>query len=65
MTKKFFFKAASTIFTIVFVVHGLRVIYGWSFVFNGFAIPMWISYLAIVITGLLAYHGFKMSPVRK
>lgn len=59
MTHKTFFKVASTIFLIVGVVHALRILNGWSAVIGGWSVPMWLSWLAVILTGYLAYTGFR------
>lgn len=45
---------AIVIFSLVAVVHVLRLIFGWEAVINGMAVPLWASVLAIIITGGLA-----------
>ena len=59
MSQKTFNTTAAVIFTLVFVLHGLRVIRGWEAVIGGFMVPMWASYLAVVIAGVMAYFGWK------
>jgi hypothetical protein len=50
---------SGSIFAIVAFAHFLRIIDGWSVVVNGQAVPMHISYLAFVATGMLAIWAFR------
>lgn len=50
---------SGSIFAIVAFAHLIRVIDGWEVVVNGQAIPMQISYLAFVATGILAIWAFR------
>jgi hypothetical protein len=50
---------SGSIFAIVAFAHLLRIIDGWEVVVNGQAVPMTISYLAFVATGMLAVWAFR------
>jgi hypothetical protein len=50
---------SGSIFAIVAFAHLLRIIDGWEVVVNGQAVPMTISYIAFVATGLLAVWAFR------
>lgn len=45
---------AIVIFSLVAVLHVLRLIFGWEVVINGMAIPMWVSAVGFIIAGGLA-----------
>lgn len=59
MSQKAFYSIAGTVFLIVGIVHLLRVVNGWPVTINNLAVPMWASWLAVVIAALLAYNGLK------
>jgi hypothetical protein len=40
------------------IVHLLRIILGWQVEVGGLSFPFWLSWLAILVTGALAYFGF-------
>jgi hypothetical protein len=46
---------ASVFFTIVALLHLLRLLQGWEILVNGMPIPMWISVLGCVIPAVLAF----------
>ena len=50
---------SGSIFAIVAFAHLLRIIDGWEVIVNGQAVPMTISYMAFVATGLLAIWAFR------
>jgi hypothetical protein len=52
---------AIAIFTVVAVLHILRMLYGWEVVINGMNVPMWVSVLAAIITGGLAFALWRES----
>ena len=51
---------SSVIFLIVFVLHALRIYFNWGAMVGGWEVPMWFSWLAVVLTGYLAYTGFSV-----
>ncbi len=49
---------AALVFTIVAVLHAARLFYRWPVVIGSTQIPMALSWVAVVVTGLLALAGF-------
>ena len=56
-----FTSLAIAIFTIVAVVHLLRILLGWEVIIQGVMIPMWASYLGLIIAGGLAFLLWRES----
>ena len=56
---KIYFFVVCVVFGLVFLVHVLRIFSGWSAQVENFAVPMWFSYIALVIMGYLSYESFK------
>jgi len=50
---------SGSIFAIVAFAHLLRIVDEWVVTVNGQVVPMYISYLAFVATGLLAVWAFR------
>ncbi|SFV79835.1 hypothetical protein MNB_SUP05-12-815 [hydrothermal vent metagenome] len=50
---------SGSIFAIVAFAHLIRIIDGWEVIVNGQAVPMTISYMAFVATGMLAVWAFR------
>jgi len=48
-------RLAALFFAAFAVVHLIRIVQGWEAVVGGTTIPMWVSYVAVAVCGLLAY----------
>jgi len=60
MNQKSFFLYSGLVFLLIFAGHTLRSIYKWDVAIEGFEIPLWVSWIAIVLSGILAYHAFEL-----
>jgi hypothetical protein len=61
MNQKSFSLIAGIIFTIIALLHLLRIVYGWTAAIGGWIVPEWISWVALVIAGSLGYVGLGLS----
>lgn len=61
MSQKTYLKTAGVVFLIIAALHLLRLVLGWSAVFQGWSVPQWLSAVALVVAGYLAYEGFRLS----
>ncbi|HEY2989335.1 MAG TPA: hypothetical protein VGL11_16505 [Candidatus Binatia bacterium] len=61
MSRTTYLKTAAAIFLLIAVLHLLRLVFGWEAVFEGWAVPHWVSAVALVVAGYLAYEGFRLS----
>jgi hypothetical protein len=52
---------AVVIFSLMCLAHILRIFFGWEVIFDGFRIPLWISPVAAVVTGAIAYMLWQES----
>ena len=52
---------AIVIFTLVAVLHVLRLIFGWEAVIHGMVVPMWASVVGVIIAGGLAIMLWRES----
>ena len=59
MSLKNYFLLTGLIFMIIAILHLARIILGWEAAIAGWSMPMWVSWLAVVIAGFLAYQGVK------
>jgi hypothetical protein len=58
MNRKSYFLVTAAVFSVVGLLHLLRIGLGWEAVVGGWSIPMWLSWAATVVTAVLAYYGF-------
>ncbi len=56
-----FTTVAVGIFTLVACLHLLRILLGWEVIIGGAVIPMWASYLGLVVAGGLAVMLWRES----
>ena len=49
---------AGIIFTLVALIHLLRIIYHWEIIISGYVIPMSASIIALIITAIVALWMF-------
>ncbi|MBI2446914.1 MAG: hypothetical protein HYV51_03860 [Parcubacteria group bacterium] len=60
MNQKYFYNVTLVIFSMIAILHALRLVYGWSAIIGGWEVPMWLSGLAVILAGYLAYSAFKL-----
>jgi hypothetical protein len=51
----------SVVFAVVGAGHLWRVVAGWPVLIGAQALPMWLSWIAIVIAGALAWAGCRVA----
>ncbi|MGC2415161.1 MAG: hypothetical protein WA459_20990 [Stellaceae bacterium] len=61
MDQKTYNTLTAVVFLIVALLHLLRIILGWPAQIGGLNIPIWASGLALIVTGGLAYFGFRQN----
>jgi hypothetical protein len=58
LNRKTYATITATLFLVVGIAHLLRIILGWQVEIGSLSIPFWVSWLAVVVAGALAYSGF-------
>ena len=58
LNRKTYMTLTATLFLVVAIMHLLRIIFGWQVEIGGLSIPFWVSWLAPLVAGALAYFGF-------
>jgi hypothetical protein len=61
MSQKSFNLLAGAIFAVAALLHLLRLYFGWSAVLDDWTVPIWVSWLGLVITAGLAYFGISLA----
>ena len=56
---------AIVIFSLVAVLHVLRLIFGWEAVIKGLVMPMWVSAVGIIVAGGLAVMVWREAKLGK
>ena len=61
MEAKAFSLVAGVIFAVVALAHLARIILDWSVIIRDWSIPMWVSWVALVVASGLALLGLRLS----
>ena len=61
LSQRMFSATTGVIFLLIAVLHALRVVFGTEAVLEGWALPMWVSWVAALIAAYLASQGFRLS----
>jgi len=61
MSAKTFAAIAAVIFGLVALLHLLRLVMGWSIAIETWAVPMWFSWIGLVVAGALSYFGMRLA----
>lgn len=61
MSQKTFSLVAGIIFSIIALLHLLRIIYGWDPVIQGWTVPKWLSWVALIVSAYLGYEGLRLA----
>jgi hypothetical protein len=60
MKQKTFTLLASAILTLIALGHLSRLVFQWPMSLGGWAVPLWVNGLALVVFAYLAYEGFRL-----
>lgn len=60
MALKNFLSYSTFIFAAIGILHLLRVLYEWPAYIGGWVVPMWISWLVVIVAVLLVWSGLKL-----
>jgi hypothetical protein len=61
MDQKTFSLVAGLIFAMVALFHVMRIFSEWTVIIRDWSIPMWVSWIALVVAGGLALLGLRLS----
>jgi hypothetical protein len=61
MDRRTFTLLAGVIFAIVALLHQLRIYVAWPIVIGNWTVPMWVSWIALVVAGGLSYFGLSQT----
>ena len=61
MTQRTFSLVASLIFLVIALGHLSRLVFKWSLLLAGWAVPFWVNGVALLVFAYLAYQGFQLA----
>ena len=60
MKRKVYSLLVAVLFSVIAVLHALRIARGWEAVLGDAIIPMWASWIAVLVAGYLAKIGWRL-----
>jgi uncharacterized membrane protein len=61
MTQRTFSLVTAVLFLLIALLHAVRLLRGWQVTVEGTVVPIWISWIGLVIAAYLAYQGFRLA----
>jgi uncharacterized membrane protein len=61
MTQRTFSLVTAVLFSLVALLHAVRLLRGWQVTVEGAVMPAWVSWIGLAIAAYLAYQGFLLS----
>ena len=61
VNQKTFSRTVGIVFLAIAILHLVRILIGWDAVIAGWLVPLWISWVVVLISGYLVYQGLKFS----
>ena len=61
MTARTFAGIAAAIFALVALLHLVRLVAGWPIVIGTWTVPMWPSWIGLVVAAALSYFGARLA----
>ena len=55
---------SGTLFGIVALMHVLRLVQDWPVQFAGWTVPLWVSWIGVLVAGGLCLWGFRLAGRR-
>ena len=60
MKQEAYLLVTSSIFALIALLHALRLFYGWKVTMGEGTVPVWVSWVGLLIAGYLACQGFLL-----
>jgi len=61
MTQQIFSLVTAMLFSLIALLHAIRLARGWHVTIGDIVVPVGVSWIGLVIAAYLAYEGFRLS----
>jgi hypothetical protein len=61
MDQRTFCIVAGIIFAVVALIHLLRILLNWPIEIGTWSVPMWLSWIGLIVAGGLSVFGFRLA----
>lgn len=60
MKPKAYLMVSGTLFALVALLHLLRIVFSWQAIIGGWTVPMWLSWIGLVVAGTLCFWVLRL-----
>lgn len=60
MNSQKYIEISGLVFIVAAILHLVRASAGWSLVINGYAVPIYVSWVVVVLIGFMAYQSLEL-----
>jgi hypothetical protein len=61
MTQRTYSLVTAVLFLLIALLHGFRLFRAWQVTIEGAVVPLWVSWIGLVIAAYLASQGFRLA----
>jgi hypothetical protein len=61
MTQRTFSLVTAGLFSLIALLHAVRLLQGWQVTIGNVVVPVWVSWIGLAIAAYLAYQGFRLA----
>ena len=61
MTQRTYSLVTSVLFFVIAILHAIRLLRAWQVTIGDVVVPLWVSWIGLVITAYLANLGFRLA----
>lgn len=61
MSNRHFLRLAGAIFALMALAHLARLVMGWPVLIGDWAVPLWVSVIALIGAGMLSFIGLRLA----
>lgn len=60
MNRNTYSQLTGYIFILIAILHLARIVWSWDAVIGGWTVPLWLSWIALIVGAYLGYQGLRM-----
>ena len=61
MTQRTYSLVTAVLFLLIALLHAVRLLRAWQVTIEGAVVPLWVSWIGLVVAAYLAYQGFRLA----
>ncbi len=64
MTQRAFSLSTGVLFSLIALLHAVRLLRGWHVTVEEVSVPIWLSWIGLAIAAYLAYEGLRLGRMK-